>query len=127
MSEKHIQGRMVARAWTSHAKTTIGFEESDGNFMAIADVCDFGRLSEHDEQDARRLVACWNLCETVPTENIEELSAFGLFRVLAQTELYKMQRDELVAICQSVLDRGIGASDLAAMRSAIAKVKGGAA
>lgn len=121
MSEKHTQRRLH----TGGDGTII--YDAQGWGVANATVYHGRQEPGTARENARRLVACWNLCEIVPTENIEELSAYGLFRVLAQTELYKMQRDELVAICQSVLDRGIGASDLAAMRSAIAKVKGGAA
>ena len=34
------------------------------------------------------------------------------------------QRDKLLTICQNVVDRGIGASDVKAMKEAIASVKG---
>ena len=37
------------------------------------------------------------------------------------------QRDELLAICERVVENGIGFSDVKAMKEAIASAKGGAA
>ena len=47
----------------------------------------------------------------------------GLIESLhAELEAVKQQRDELATICRNVVSRGIGASDVKAMRDALAKV-----
>ena len=43
----------------------------------------------------------------------------------AEIDALRKERDELIAICEKVVNYGIGASDVKAMREAIAKAKEG--
>jgi hypothetical protein len=85
----------------------------------------------HNDEDARRIVACVNACEGIGTEFLEKYSvkeAGGLRRV----DLIE-QRDQLLAaleqLCDSIQYIPLGAGplqNLSAARAAIAAVKGGA-
>lgn len=55
-----IPGQLVARAWTSHAKTTIG-HQLDSRFEPLANLGNFGRHNSDDEAYAAELVRRWNL------------------------------------------------------------------
>ena len=43
----------------------------------VADACLNASLATHDEGNARRLAACWNALEGVPTEEIESVLIHG--------------------------------------------------
>lgn len=64
--------------------------------------------------NARRIVACVNACAGIPNGNLE---AGGVLDTVIK------ERDELLAICRNVVERGIGASDIRAMEEAIAKAE----
>lgn len=70
-------------------------------------------------EDARRITACINACAGISTEALEESARSGQ-RV---SEMLLKQRDELLRICHNVVERGIGASDVAAMRAVIERCK----
>lgn len=48
-----------------------------------------------------------------------------LGKMQARAFLAERQRDELLTICRNVIERGIGASDVNAMKAAIASAKDG--
>lgn len=100
MSAQHTQGRLIAREWSFHSKTTLGYIGPDGHFVAIGDVGGHGRHSEEDEPDARRLVACWNACLDFPTDDLESCPDGGLFHLAAHANELAIQRDELLALLE---------------------------
>ena len=128
MSEKHTQGRLAADG------PVVLFSDNAGGFDISA--------CPYPEVNARRLVACWNACEGLPTKVLEHASETG--DSLAGHIKLTAQRDELLAALEEVLaaerfsnrppetvmqaeaklDRIRKAS--ARAEAAIAKVKGGA-
>lgn len=92
------------------------------NGTCIATFCD-----EPSEEDARRLVACWNVCEGMSTESLE-LMPGQFFKPQYQRLLeVEAQRDELL---QALRDANANAGNPEAVylitRAAIAKATGGA-
>lgn len=98
---------------------------------------------EPSEADARRLVACWNACEGITTERLEEIDKPLLMhltgadrraaRMVQERRELEAQRDELLAALQGLLmavQRSVcecsGPAQDAAL-AVIAKVKGAAA
>lgn len=77
--------------------------------------------------NARRLVACWNACEGLSTENLEtnvpiKQGLDGLNQLLRSAE---QQRDELLAAIDGALsDLQAGSSPFASLRQARDKVLG---
>lgn len=67
-------------------------------------LCSF--FDEPRKEDARRLVACWNLLEGVPTEKIEQSSDYGSSWGKCGLELAAItaQRDELVAALRKAVE-----------------------
>jgi hypothetical protein len=121
MSTQHTQGRLEAIG------DVILFPPQNGAFRGFnLEGC------PNPEANARRLVACWNACEGVPTEMLEEYPA-------PFTELHA-QRDELLEALELAMpaleamrkqwprsphDDSLDVVEVAI--AAIAKVKGGAA
>jgi hypothetical protein len=62
--------KMEARAWTTHALTTLGFVGTDGHFVAVADVDGHGMMSADSERYAERLAGSWNAFNGMPTDLI---------------------------------------------------------
>ena len=79
------------------------------------------------EENSRRLAACWNACEGISTENLEDNKP--IIELANDYNAALKQRDELLAALVAVFpycDRlSTGIHD--AVRDAIARVKGGAA
>jgi len=158
MSEKHTQGRLkqgclldtpTTRRWTqaereqadAHERRTLffGFTSADeGRSRVRVALCD-------REEDARRLVACWNRLQDFTTEQIEDFGYDLFAEVRPHYEQAIRQRDELLAALEEVLaaerfsnrppetvmqaEAKLDRIRKAAARAeaAIAKVKGGAA
>lgn len=61
---KHTEGKLAARCGTPFIDTADG------------ETCIFEAIGPRDigEANARRLVACWNACENVPTEDLETVT-----------------------------------------------------
>lgn len=117
MSAKHTQGRLFF-AYDDNGFYEIG---SDANSLRIAFTYGEG---ETDESNARRLVACWNACEGIPTARVEA----GAVDILAYSMDIKAQRDELLTtIIAAAALAHHGSSVKALLDDAIAKKKGGAA
>ena len=79
------------------------------------------------EENSRRLTACWNACEGISTENLEDNKP--IIELANDYNAVLKQRDELLAALVAVFpycDRlSTGIHD--AVRDAIARVKGGEA
>ena len=99
-----------------------------------------------NREDASRLVACWNACDGVPLDEVENLANIGGLNALtveagqayADADALKAQRDELLIALEALADclpaEGSRAhapyfakAELDAARALIAKHKGGAA
>lgn len=87
--------KLIARRWTSHARTTIGYEGSDGQFVAIGDIDGHGRPTEDCESDARHLVAAWNACAALSMDEITLISS--------HCHALEAQRDKLLPALQGAL------------------------
>jgi hypothetical protein len=106
----------------------------DANGFAVCDVWprgDDGMASEEGKANARRIVACVNALQGVPTEELERHHLGHAGEVQFRIEMTK-QRDELFAALEGLLSDGCvvmncGNGALHAARIAIAKAKGGAA
>lgn len=70
------------------------------HIQRVGNTDEFQRITslEMREEDARRLVACWNYCEGVPTHEIENSESDGdrLRGVYAAKVYAEKERDELV-------------------------------
>jgi hypothetical protein len=77
----------------------ILFPESDATGTLIT----AGRVKS--EEDAKRLVACWNACRTLTTEQIEQID--GLMPAKLAYQVMQRDRERLL----SVLDRLIKAAN----------------
>lgn len=125
MSAQQIQGRLQAHH--DHGWLVI---ESDCGGLYIK--VEKGTAASKSMPPARRLVACWNACDGIPTEALEAAPRLdGAWAELAA------QRDELLAALEKIagftLSQFMGPHDTAleccvtVACAAIAKVKGGAA
>jgi len=99
---EHTQGKLTFRGFSIYA--------ADGK-TPVADTCLTASVAQHDEANARRLVACWNACEGVSTEWLEAQTdpdseeLFGkvapldkrLQSAMQEIAALKAQRDELLA------------------------------
>lgn len=88
MTTSHTLGRITY-------EKTSGFDYGSYAFW-IPGVC----TSIDDEATARRLVACWNACEGLSTEDIEQFTPIA---VLVSTKVSELmfQRDELLEALKS--------------------------
>ena len=129
MTDKHTQGRL-----------TLELVESDSGIIKHLCPIDTDGLSlltlvEHNgvkfaavyyDDDARRLVACWNACEGLPTAWIEG----GAADILEHAKSLKSQRDELLVALKDLMsgifdgpDESDAARLIANARAAIAKAE----
>lgn len=148
-NEKHTQGRRLTIFVDPHQGSgTTAFEQyAEGNNGAQFDIkivdergeciatvpaagkSGYSKVFAH--QNARRLVACWNACEDVPIELLEEHPApFSELRAQRDELLTALERAErklsaYVGVCTG--DKELTDAVLPMARAAIAKVKGGAA
>jgi len=105
MSGQHTQGQLEIR------RTASGEIKEIGPFVPAAEFCGDTWL-DVSEEDARRLVTCWNACEGVQTNEIEELAAIGGVPSLityskdlrAERDLAWQQRDQLLEMLEGLLD-----------------------
>ena len=100
---EHTTGKLTFRGFSIYA--------ADGK-TPVADTCLNASVAQHDVANARRLVACWNACEGVPLDEVENLANIGGLNALtveagrayADADALKAQRDELLAATQYLLD-----------------------
>lgn len=97
----HTQGKLThKRLGVIVGGPFVEFARGSGQ-KQLAIVCGVDDGSEI-EDNARRLVACWNACEGVPTDALEQIEGFGK-AALPYHEL-KAQRDELIAVSKGLLE-----------------------
>lgn len=133
MSEaKHTQGKAIP-AVSSFPPIgpcySVGMQDTK---VAIAVT---GKFDESDadisEANARRIAACWNACQDIPTEALEA-DVPEIFRQINRQEELEAQRDDLLALLKEVAgnftqDDDLPDNLLPRIDAAIAKVEGGAA
>jgi hypothetical protein len=112
-----------------HLKSMILVDEGSPNYLDGIE--SQYRLEKGDDlvafalnfEDARRLVACWNACEGISTENLEDNSSV---KVLAERYNKALrQRDELLeALIHCSTDEGPEQEWLDRARAAIVKAAG---
>lgn len=118
MSEQHTPGRLK-----------IG-ERQRGIFVILEkiDECPVGGTFSPD--DARRLAACWNACEGLTTEHLENIDMLGetlagRFSAFHASERELMDtRDELLAALKQLDEQPEHTSSWLRARAAIAKAEG---
>lgn len=94
----------------------IGTEAKD----AIVNVLDL------DFEDARRMLACWNICDGVPTDVLERSKSLTDFVLTGQA--IEHQRDELLKALRELADSfdpQTKFSELEKARTTISKLTGG--
>jgi hypothetical protein len=77
---------------------------NEGHYILEEDGGAIGVFGGTDPANARRLVACWNACDGIPTEEIESGTAGFLHRyatVVDERDALVKERDELVAVIRS--------------------------
>lgn len=57
-------------------------------------------FNAEQQANARRLVACWNACDGVPTDALEQIEGFG--KAALPYHLLKAQRDEMLEALQKL-------------------------
>lgn len=141
MTTQHTQGRLHIVESDEHWGRINGNITSDNGEMLGSIWCG---TSSQNREDARRLVACWNACNGLSTEHMENIDMLGetlagRFEAFRESERELIvQRDELLAALkllwhwtkvehehfeQSMPDDFI----CDAVEAAIAKAEGGAA
>lgn len=109
MSE-HTKERLRVIAWREHSMSTLVCEPARADGISTETVvaqCE-GQGVAKREADARRLVACWNACEGISTENLERATASGDLAVFGQDVM--RDRDELIEFVRTYIaarDSGI--------------------
>ena len=104
---RSVSGRKIANTWgTGHPKTSEAYKHR----------------TEQDRANARRIVACWNACEGIPTEELEA-SARPIAAAPDLLEALKLMVKTYAAPGTVYL----GAHPIAVARAAIAKAEGGEA
>lgn len=94
MREQHTPGRLKA------IKHSI-YSDDDGHSVAMTFLIS---QSEHDEANARRLVACWNACEDITTAELEEIATTGgMLGPREDVARIAKHRDELLAALKGLL------------------------
>lgn len=129
MNDKHTPGPMT-QGTTNAGKTCVwlgGATEPQHEMGPDTTWIDCNTAA-----NARRMAACWNACEGIPTEALEA-DVPGIFRQINRQEELEAQRDELLAALKGMLEVfgdefGMGDSSVCDdARAAIDKAEGGAA
>lgn len=129
MSAKHTQGKAIP-AVSSFPPIgpcySVGMQDTK---VAIAITGKFGEPdADISEANARRIAACWNACDGIPTAWLEG----GAADILEHSIALIKQRDELLALLTEVAgnftrDDDLPDNLLPRIDAAIDKVEGGAA
>lgn len=109
MSAKHTHGKLIVRpdggSWSaSHegngSTAYMGIVNDQGTTiaLAVAHSTDHFNEPEGPDEDARRLIACWNACEGLYTESLERGGPLAEQIVNALN-----QRDQLLSALNAVL------------------------
>jgi hypothetical protein len=90
----HTQGKLIVRGGYS-------IYTEDGT-IPIADACVTASKKTNDEANARRLVACWNACDILPTETLEIMGNLS-DAIGSEFNKIKAERDSLRAVNAELL------------------------
>lgn len=130
MSEKHTQGKLIARPIDRSGWVDVVVKEEDGG-----DSLPFISCKHIDvEANARRLVACWNACDGLDTDLLENIVTLGdtlksrfALRDRDEAEL-RARRDELLAALKAIVladdNQCLNQFDIERARAAIANAEG---
>ena len=124
MSAQHTNGRL----YPLQGDPSVLHAEQGARGRRVCCTESFGDKDENNA-NARRLAACWNACDGLPTESLEKLGT--LDRASVEMNVFRAhllaQRDELLAALHRMENHPASRIDeLPEMaRAAIAKVKGG--
>lgn len=104
----HTVGPLEASRAGFGSKSGIVIDEyfirRPGDDVSVAaDVID-PETGEPSESNARRLVACWNACQSITTEAIES-GSINLFQLQVDRMVLTQQRDELIGVLERLMDR----------------------
>lgn len=146
MSTKHTLGRLRPTAsadlWNASYDATgttcyQALRDQAGNVVALVVAHDPDIFSDPDTRpNTARIAACWNACEGMATEDIEQYASVdrGIMRLVVLADDYRAHRDELLAALQKAIDAqekataGVARTDwIQGARAAIAKATGSAA
>lgn len=122
---QHTPGRLSL--FTLYADPEI--RQADAGVL-VAVVPPWGVASEQPDArhaNARRLVACWNACDGLLTEQVEQID--GLLPAKLSYQVMQRQREALLADLEHVVQwfDQITAADVARYRATIATAKAAAA
>lgn len=121
MSGGHTQGTLTYTV-SEESKAVSIFPKGKDSRQAITLLC---HDALRDEDNARRLVACWNACQHMPIVSIEELSTIGgVPALVVYGDVVKNERDELLTALEYHQQQ---TRPIQRTIDVIAKVKGGAA
>lgn len=126
MSEKHTQGPLTADA-------RLYLRDKHDNI--IARLAGTTGKYESEEMNARRLVACWNACEGITTERLEDLGRPLMQHLIGCDERaarqvkeaadLTSQRGTLLAALRCAIKKAPELITVPSIRSAIENVEGG--
>lgn len=125
MSAKHTPGLLHV-----DPKRSLRIATDQDESLASTGTSDV--LRDSWEANARRLVACWNACEMVSTEDLEALTRPGDVSWAGTIDRLVRERDELLEALKRIVDwddvgLALTQDHVVQARAAIAKVEGGAA
>lgn len=121
MSAKHTQGKVIPAVSSFQPIGpcyAVGIQDAK---VAIAITGKFGEPdADISEANARRIAACWNACDGIPTAWLEG----GAADILEHSIALIKQRDELLAALRLIVDNSIegGLFNMVA-RAAISKAE----
>lgn len=124
MVARHTPGQL-------HLTSQVDLPTGTASFNPLAGVDTIVLYHDNAKEDARRIVACWNACLGMPTEDVEQYASAdrGVMRLVVLADDYRIQRDELLAALLAQLDMQTPRDVNKAYRmaeKAIAKVRGAA-
>ena len=117
MSAQHTNGRL----YPLQGDPSVLHAEQGARGRRVCCTESFGDKDENNA-NARRLAACWNACDGIGTEHLED---DAVRKLIQDRDLLLAQRDELLKALEFFLKWGRcqKAEDMA--RAAIAKAEGG--
>lgn len=127
MGAQHTEGRLVVSPYDGFGPlTTIrAGDPKTGTRIASTFEATSPQHIERNEANARRLAACWNACERVPTDMLETIA--GLMPATVPYHQLHAQRDALLAALHRLLcaaeAQAITLDERAAARAAIARTE----
>jgi len=111
---------------SEHTSGKIAVAMGGGKFVSVT-TDDYSRLvcKAPSSEDARRLVACWNACEGISTEQLEAAPYKDSAAFMAYLKVEAQRDDLLAALKDCTTEEGPDQDTLNRARSAIAKAEAG--